>query len=190
MSRKLMFRWLIGFSSFFATTIAAGILATSPVSADCGTPPKSSCISCHTPGNHVEVMGEWNSVHLTQDMCINCHGGNGSTMDVGLAHEGMVAQPLTDIFTNCFSCHPADYIARSEQMAAVLNVTPGSCATPTPLAAYVEAGGSNTGHIAMSFNNSGGIPLWGSIAILSGGLACLALFLVGLGWLSHHRIRS
>ena len=64
MSRKMMFRWLIGFSFFFALTIAVGILATSRVSADCGTPPKSSCISCHTPGNHVEVMGEWNSIHL------------------------------------------------------------------------------------------------------------------------------
>jgi hypothetical protein len=190
MSQKTLFRWLLGFAFLISVTITLGILATSSVSADCGTPPKSSCISCHTPGNHVEVMGEWNSVHLAQDMCINCHGGNGSTMDKDLAHIGMVAQPLSDIFTNCHSCHPADYIARSDKLAAVLNVTPGSCGTPTAIAVYVESGGSHTGRTALSLDNSGGIPLWKSIAIISGVMVSLGLFLLGLGWLSHHRIKN
>jgi hypothetical protein len=98
----------------------------------------------------LEKMGDWNSIHLGQDMCVNCHGGNGSTMDKFLAHESLVAQPLSDIYTNCHSCHPATYIERSDQIAALLDVTPDSCATPTSVSIDNKSSGFQTGGSAIS----------------------------------------
>lgn len=150
MPRKILFRFLLPIAILLVVTLILCAVSTSGVLADCGTPPKSSCISCHTPDGPVEGMGEWNSIHLSQDICTNCHGGNGSTMDKNLAHDGIVAQPLNDIYTNCHSCHPADYIALSDQLAATLNVTPDSGATPTAIIVYVESGGSHSGGMTLS----------------------------------------
>jgi hypothetical protein len=190
MSRKFIVRWILTAAVLSVVTIIWGMLSTTHVRADCGSPPKSTCSSCHIPGSHVEVMGEWNSVHLAQDMCINCHGGNGNAMDEGLAHEGMAAQPLSDIFTNCHSCHPIDYLARSEQLAVSLNVTPASCATPTVVAAYGESGGSNSSRIAHPSDHSGGTPVWKLIMMGGIGLTGLIVFLLGLVWLDGHRING
>ncbi len=190
MSRKTILRWVFTIAILSGVTLFWGLTSTTRVLADCGTPPKSSCISCHTPGNHVEVMGEWNSIHLEQDMCTNCHGGNGSAMDKDLAHEGLVAQPLSDVFTNCHSCHPADYIARSDQLAAFLNITPASCATPTAIAVYGGSGGSYTNRIALPLDNSRGIAVWKPIVIIMAALACLMVFLLGLVWLVSRRLKS
>jgi hypothetical protein len=190
MSRKILFRWLLTITLIFIVVIICFAMSISRVLADCGTPPKSSCISCHAPDGHVTAMGEWNSVHLNQDMCTSCHGGNGSTMDKGLAHEGIVAQPLSDIYTDCHSCHPTDYQARSNQLAATLLVTPDSCATPTAVALYAESGGSHTGSTSMSLNSNAGVSTWKTFLLITGILASLAIFLLGLSWLNNHRVNS
>jgi hypothetical protein len=190
MSRKILFRWLLTIALLLVVTLIWGAVSTSRVLADCGTPPKSSCISCHAPDGHVTAMGEWNSFHLNQDMCTNCHGGNGSAMVKDLAHEGMVAQPLSDIYTDCHSCHPSDYIARSEKLAAVLNVTPDSCATPTAVAIYGGSSGSHTNGIAISSDHAAGNHFWKSFMVITGMLASLAFFLLGLNWLNKCRSKS
>jgi hypothetical protein len=56
-------------------------------------------------------MSEWNNVHINQDMCINCHGGNGSTMNKDLAHESVVAQPLSEITQIVIAATPGLYWA-------------------------------------------------------------------------------
>lgn len=53
-------------------------------------------------------------------------------MDKALAHQGMIANPLSDIYTNCHGCHPDDYQSRAETFADALGITPSSIATPTP----------------------------------------------------------
>jgi hypothetical protein len=189
MSRKILFRWLLTIAVLFVVVLIWCAVSTSPVFADCGAPPKSSCSSCHAPDGHVEGMGEWNSIHLNQDMCTNCHGGNGSTMDKALAHEDIVAQPLSDIYTDCHSCHPTDYMAKSAQLAASLNVTPESCATPTAFAIYDESGGSHTGNITASSDGTGAISSWKPFILITGALASLTFFLFGLGWLDSHRVK-
>ena len=186
MSRKNMFGWLLSIALLLGVTLIWCAVSASPVLADCGTPPKSSCITCHAPDGHVEVMGEWNRVHLNQDMCTNCHGGNGSSMNKDLAHEGIVAQPLSDIYTDCHSCHPADYIEKSTQLAAGLNVAPGSCATPTFSAIYDGSGGSHTGNISISSGGTGVFSSWTLSMFISLTVVSLALFLLGLGWLDKH----
>ena len=187
MSRKNLFRWPLTMALLSAVALIWCGVATSRVLADCGTPPRSSCISCHSADGHAEIMGEWNSVHLDQDMCINCHGGNGSAMDEDAAHEGVLAQPLSDIYTDCHSCHPADYIARSDQLAAALNVTPDCNATPTAFAAHSGSGGPHTGSITTSSGGTGVLSSWKPIMLITSALACLTFFLLGLEWLDGHR---
>lgn len=190
MNKKILFRWLLTICILMGVTLVWCVVSTSRVSADCSVPPKSSCISCHASDGHVTAMGEWNNVHLNQDMCTSCHGGNGSTMDKSLAHEGMVAQPLSDIYTNCHSCHPTDYQARSNQLAATLNITPESCATPTAVAVYIGSSGSHTGSSSMSINSSAGVSIWKTFLLITGMLAIMAIFLLGLSWLNNHGFKS
>jgi hypothetical protein len=116
--------------------ISAGLIlwAASPrnVQAQCGDyPPDSSCITCHEKDYPVFDQGEWHILHGRKDCCAQCHGGNCSTREKNLAHVGMVANPLEDIYTNCHHCHPDDYQARAEKFALALGVTPGSRPTPT-----------------------------------------------------------
>ena len=186
MSRKNLFRWLLSIVLLLGVTLIWCAVSASPVLADCGTPPKSSCITCHAPDSHVEVMSEWNSIHLNQDICTNCHGGNGSSMNKDFAHEGVVAQPLSDIYTDCHRCHPADYIEKSGQLAVGLNVEPGSCATPTTSAIYNGSGGSHTDISSTSSGGTGVISPWTLTTFISATVVSLALFLLGLGWLDKH----
>ena len=129
--------------------------------------------------------GEWHIIHASKDICLNCHGGNASTMDKNLAHEGMMAQPLADIYTDCHSCHP-DYEARAAQFAPTLHVTPGSCATPTPVALGNIPGGPPSGNIVRPSDLVAPASLPESFFVASGGVAALAFFLLALGWLARH----
>jgi hypothetical protein len=118
--------------------LAAGITlwAIIPTRAQCEDDfTKSACITCHQKETEVPIIGEWHDEHVTKDCCAKCHGGNCTAMDKDLAHESMMAQPLNDIYTNCYSCHPQDYQALAEHYAIVLGVTTDSRPPPTPLPA-------------------------------------------------------
>jgi hypothetical protein len=104
------------------------LLFPSAVHAQCGEPPVSTCRTCHQQG----LTGEWHAIHASKDLCLNCHGGNGTVMTASLAHEGMTAYPLSDVYTDCHSCHPDDYVVRAQRFASTLGEPIGSCATPTP----------------------------------------------------------
>jgi hypothetical protein len=123
--------------SFLGTLILAigfSLWSSSPAFAQCGdTPPKSSCITCHEIEDPVYQNGEWHGIHALKDCCTNCHGGNCRMMDKTQAHEGLVAHPLDDIYTNCYPCHPYDYQERAAPFGALLGVIPSSRETPTPV---------------------------------------------------------
>ena len=121
-----------------AMAVVLGILTVSPAQAQCGdTPADSSCITCHeTQGmDFVSGKGEWHAIHVRKDCCWSCHGGNTQAQSKDLAHVGMTANPLEDIYTDCYSCHPDDYPARRRAFAVVLGVTPSSGPTSTPVPA-------------------------------------------------------
>jgi hypothetical protein len=124
--------WLILMGAVLVAA-AAALWAVIPGSAQCGDDLKhSSCITCHEEQASVYAEGEWHIIHARKDCCAACHGGNCTTMDKELAHAGMVAQPLQDIYTDCRACHPEDYTLRAKHFATLLGVTPGSSPTPTP----------------------------------------------------------
>jgi hypothetical protein len=100
--------------------------------AQCGdTPADSSCKTCHDQSDPVYGRGEWHDIHARKDCCWNCHGGNTQAQDKDLAHEGMTANPLEDVYTDCYACHPEDYQARAERFGAVLGVNPSSSEPPS-----------------------------------------------------------
>jgi hypothetical protein len=134
MSRK----WLVSLIFIGVLCLASGVfiwaMTPTPVAAQCGSnpPPNSSCFTCHVEDNPVNEIGEWHGVHSNSDCCAKCHGGNCATMDEDQAHLGVVTNPLSDIYTNCHSCHPDDYLLRAEVFARDLGVTYASSPTPTP----------------------------------------------------------
>jgi hypothetical protein len=161
----------------------------SPAFAQCGNPPPSSCTSCHAQQDPVENKGEWHVVHASKDICTKCHGGNASTMDKDLAHQGMTANPLSDIYTDCHSCHP-DYIDRAAPYAATLQVTPSSCATPTAAAIGNVSNGMPPKGTAMQSNLMGTSTVSQVFLFITGGLTLLVLFCISACWLGEHHVKS
>ena len=129
-------KWPLALNMIEILLLSAGLAlwARFPTTAraQCGdNPPNSSCITCHEKEAPVYGEGEWHTIHARKDCCTNCHSGNCSTIEKDLAHEGLVAQPLEDIYTNCYPCHPDDYEGRADRFAALLDVTPSSLPTQT-----------------------------------------------------------
>ena len=102
MSKKVFFRWFFISTMALILMLGVGILS---VRAQCGEPQPSSCVTCHAQEDPVNEKGEWHIIHASKDVCINCHGGNAITMNKDLAHENLMANPLSDIYTDCHSCH-------------------------------------------------------------------------------------
>ena len=126
--------WLLILTGMFVVMLSALTLFFPSVAlAQCENPEKSTCFTCHARQDPVVDKGEWHIVHASKDLCINCHGGNGTSADPAVAHLGMTAHPLSDMYTDCHSCHPDDYGMRARRFASILGVTTGSSATPTPL---------------------------------------------------------
>ncbi len=124
--------WLLILTGMMVLILAVFTLFfPSAAVAQCGTPAKSTCFACHAQQDPIADKGEWHVVHANKDICINCHGGNGTSADIALAHQGMTAHPLSDIYTDCHSCHPDDYTVRAQRFASTLGETVGSCVTPT-----------------------------------------------------------
>jgi hypothetical protein len=181
-------RSLIPIPLMAALLLAVGLLLRpmpSPAMAQCENPPPSSCVTCHAQEDPVSENGEWHIIHASKDICVNCHGGNGSAVEKDLAHASLVAQPLSDIYTDCHSCHP-DYEERAGKFAPILGVTPGSCATPTPAAARDLRGEPPAAGLAMPSEVAAQGSLLQAAALISTAALGLTLFLLALRWLGRH----
>jgi hypothetical protein len=168
------------------------LLLPSTAFAQCGGPetPISSCMTCHEKQAPVAERGKWHVIHAQKDICINCHGGNGTAEDKTLAHEGMTSHPLEDIYTDCHACHPGDYGARAAIFALTLGVTPGSCATPTPIPISNIPGKPPSGIIHIPTDLVGTTSSPQPFLVIGAWLLVLTLFLFCLGWLERHHIKS
>lgn len=135
MNRWDIQKMLIGAGALLLFVAAIWMLTPGVVQAQCGdTPESSSCYRCHQEQAAYPVygMGAWHDIHAAKDCCWNCHGGNTQSDDADLAHAGMLTNPLADIYTDCYACHPNDYQERAARFAVLLGVTPESRPTPTP----------------------------------------------------------
>jgi hypothetical protein len=137
----------------------------------------------------VSGKGEWHIIHASKDICINCHGGNGSNMNKDLAHEGLTVHPLNDTYTDCHSCHP-DYDVRAQIFASTLGITPGSCATPTLIPFGNSSGEPPNGGFYIPTNTISISSSLRPLLIIAGMLSILALFLFALIWMERHQVKS
>jgi hypothetical protein len=187
MSRKVIFRWyLIAGMAVVFLMLGAGTMSAR---AQCGAQEPSSCVTCHAQEDPVNEKGEWHIIHAEKDICINCHGGNATTMNKDLAHESLTANPLSDIYTDCHSCH-TDYELRAQIFASTLGVTPGSCATPTPIIANTISNGPSSGGINSPINHVNAASSIQTILVIGTMLSILILFVFGIIWLERHHIPS
>jgi hypothetical protein len=186
MAPKALFRWIV--ISLFTGTMLLIWAGTLPVQAECEGPQPSSCTTCHAQEDPVNGKGEWHTIHANKDICINCHGGNGTSVNKETAHERLTANPLNDIYTDCHSCHPLDYVGRASIFAPTLGVTPGSCATPTPLLVSNTDSWHPSGGINIPTNMVGSTPSSQPYLVFAATLSILLLFGFGLVWLDRHRV--
>jgi len=103
------------------------LLAATPAKAQCGSQ-ASSCKNCHETQAQKPVNTDgttWHTQHAFGDFCYLCHAGNNQATEITASHTGMVA-PLSDVITNCMSCHPNDYEAKAQVYATTLGVTIGT----------------------------------------------------------------
>jgi len=173
---------------FLAAMAVLGSMTASPAQAQCGDiTADSSCITCHEfqGADPVYGKGEWHEIHALKDCCWNCHGGNTKAQDEDLAHVGMTAHPLEDIYTDCQSCHPDDYPGRAERFSVVLGVTSGSA--PTPTAVTVGPVESHPIVIFETPSTATALSSW-PVAILGAGI--LGLILVGYILLGRSKIQG
>jgi hypothetical protein len=184
MSKKGLFRWIM--ISSLAVTIPLLWVGITHVHAECGEPPPSSCTTCHVKEDPVSEKGEWHIIHASKDICLNCHGGNGTTMNKDLAHETLTANPLSDIYTDCHSCHPQDYVGRAYIFVSTLGVTPGSCPTPTPVLVGNHSSGSQLGGDNIQANRAITSPPPIDYLIIGGSLSILGFFMIGWTLLARH----
>ncbi len=169
--------------------VGIGMLSRpAPALAQCGGPSeqRSSCITCHEIQEPVVNRGEWHSIHAGMDMCVNCHGGNASTMIEADAHLGVVADPLQDIYTDCHSCHP-DYEVLASRFAQEAGVTPGSCSTPTPVAVEASRFEPPSGSLGSVPGPGPSVAPSQPFLLMATGISALVVLFFGMGWLVGHR---
>jgi len=159
-------------------------LTPSPVEAQCGSnpPPDSSCYTCHIEESPVAGNGEWHGIHAPKDCCARCHGGNCMSMDKELAHQDIILNPLSDIYTNCHSCHPDNYQELAAIFAAELDITPASISTPTP----VPAGKVNAEKLVILPTPTAATPSVVALPLEVGGMALIIIFMFGLVLFINH----
>ncbi|TSA47431.1 MAG: hypothetical protein D4R46_01165 [Chloroflexi bacterium] len=183
-------KWFV--PGLIIVAFVAGILLLTvgavPVRAQCGEPQDLFCVNCHPEQAQYKASDGWHSSHYSIASCTNCHGGNATAAEKDPAHEDLVANPLSDIYTSCHQCHPKDYQTVASGYAATLNVAPGSCTTPTPFPQGNLPGGFSGGNGILPSNHETIIILGQSIGWIAGSLAVLAVFFGGLSWLEKHRL--
>jgi hypothetical protein len=185
MSPKALFYCL--FIAVLAGLLALLAMAAAPARAQCENPQPISCVNCHAEQFQGIGFGGWHKIHGAKQWCVNCHGGNGSATNKDQAHEGLVSNPLSDIYTSCHQCH-LDYQEVAAQYAATLQITPSSRATPTPAVVSNISGGPPPGKIVMPTDMMSSSPVAQPFILISGGLALLAFFFIGLAWLDRHHV--
>lgn len=129
---------------FRFTLLAAVILVTltalsmpSTVRADdpIPTPNNGNCIVCHENLYFLHDTGNWFCLNESPMTCVDCHGGNPSTLDQDLAHTSRAAHPvINDDVSKCQQCHPDecyDRVALFDRSAGISDVLVAVPYTPS-----------------------------------------------------------
>ena len=101
-----------------AAVAAIGVIGARSAHAQCEAN-ASSCVDCHEIQRQRPVLDDarpWHRDHRFGDLCVACHGGDGSATSQLAAHAGR-RDPLADSTASCGGCH-TDHVARVDRYLA------------------------------------------------------------------------
>jgi hypothetical protein len=83
----------------------------------------TNCAACHENLYYLHDTGKWHCLCDATPTCVHCHGGQPEAVEAGLAHEGMVVNPLQENAATCRQCHCADCQQHVNEFIAVAGGT-------------------------------------------------------------------
>jgi hypothetical protein len=85
-----------------------------------------TCIKCHEDLYFLYDTGNWFCIRESPMRCVDCHGGNPSSLKQGEAHTTREIHPvINEDVSKCQECHPeqcSERVARFDQVAGISNV--------------------------------------------------------------------
>jgi hypothetical protein len=85
---------------------------------------QTKCRTCHEDLYYLYDTGKWYCLCGRQRICTDCHNGNADTMDVKLAHEGVIENPIQENSAACQDCHPEEAEARIAKFSMIAGIDP------------------------------------------------------------------
>lgn len=104
---------------------------------EAGLAQSSTCRDCHEERYTLFDSGKWVCLCGKQGTCTDCHEGQEETWEIQLAHEGMIANPITENPSICLSCHPQNGQERILKFAATTGLDLNA---PPPPPTFYESG--------------------------------------------------
>jgi hypothetical protein len=85
-----------------------------------------TCIKCHENLYFLHDTGNWFCIRESPMRCVDCHGGDPSSLQQEIAHASRAAHPVIDEdVSKCQECHPAECderVTKFNQMSGISNV--------------------------------------------------------------------
>jgi hypothetical protein len=116
------------FALMSVVTIIVICLRPASVHAQESTPQvdHGTCIKCHEDLYFLHDTGNWFCIRESPMCCVDCHGGNPTSLSKEEAHANRKAHPIiNDDISKCRECHPAqctERVAKFDQVAGISNV--------------------------------------------------------------------
>ncbi len=133
-----------------------------------------SCFKCHANLYMLHDTGKWYCLCANRAQCSFCHGGVVGSMDMEVAHQNLIANPIVHNRSACQTCHPLDWEERISTFAAKAGGK-----TPLPIGTVEVAALTGEGALP-SLLVKKPASIWKTVAWVLLGFAAVAV--LGFGW--------
>jgi hypothetical protein len=134
-----------------------------------------TCFDCHQNLYALHDTGKWFCMCGTKARCSFCHGGVVGEVDMEIAHQGIIADPVRDNAAVCQSCHPQDYEKYVAKFAALGGISP----TPLPEPTYIPPGGAKSKALIAPIHQEP-YPAWRWAGLTLASLGLVASIIFGI----------
>jgi hypothetical protein len=161
--------WILGWT-FWSGGVAAQSAAAQTPKPD----QDESCFKCHANLYQLHDSGKWYCLCGTRARCSVCHGGVVGSMEMEVAHQNLIAHPITQNRSVCQNCHPQDAAQRIATFIAKAGLK-----TPQPVSTVAVTALGGEGALPLSLQEKPP-SAWRTAAWIILGLAALGV--LGFGW--------
>jgi len=99
---------------------------------------QGTCMTCHEDLYFLHDTGNWFCIREAPMQCVDCHGGDPSSLKQDEAHASREAHPvINEDVSRCQECHPAECderVKKFDQVAGISNVLVAISYQPSPIA--------------------------------------------------------